>query len=970
MQYIGVRNYRGNIFSIFMLVIGTGLILVALGAEHIGIGNQSGLGPKQVMLTLAGFAVLFSGVALSSPVRWRYISESLMMLSAALFVAMAAGFLIVFGEPGFATKHLMLALIGFAVLVVRIAPTQAACPLTLSGWIKLLSFDKVEVGKFLSVAVQLLLLVLVIRQFDIENKVFSYNIMRLTLYGFLIHFILPIRYRLPFFVMLSTVTIFGVFDFPAGLWLIGIGLGLIGICHLPIAFNVRVVLLLLSGALLVIFRADWFQAPWPHIIWPILGSIFMFRLIIYVYDLRHQKGPTSFWHTLSYFFLYPNTVFPFFPVVDFSAFRRTYYNDDRYRIYQTGLEWMFRGVIQLILYRFISYNLVMAPSDVTNTAELVQFIIANFALYLQVSGQFHLIIGILHLFGFNLPRTNHLYFLASSFTDLWRRINIYWKDFMLKVFYYPTHFRIRKWGGTSSLVMATTVVFLLTWFFHAYQWFWLRGTFLLAAQDMLFWAVLGLLVIANVVYESKRGRQRTLGRRSWAVGNIMLLAVRTTLTFTVMTILWSLWTSDSIQDWIALISVVEMTPGTVIGLLLFFLAVIVLFGLAIFLFEKLEEKKAERKTGPAPFFKTAAANIGLILLVILLGSPIIYARFGNDLQSVIVDLQSSRLNRRDAELLVQGYYEDLIGIDRFNTDLWEVYMKRPQDWPTIEDTMAGQNIKESLIELVPSISIIFQGKPFSTNRWGMRDQDYNRTPPPNSFRIALLGSSYVMGSGVADGETFESLLEERLNIEREAGQYTKYEILNFAVSGYGPLRNLWVLENKALSFEPDAIFYIASPEDENFALRYLLQRIEAGSDIPYVYLNEIMKKAGISQQTAESAKMRSLKTYSDEIISFAYRRIIENSLKLNLLPVWIYIPTPSLTTAPKAEIDQLAHLADEAGFVVLDLSDVYDHQDLKSLWVAEWDAHPNAQGHKLIAGRLYEELEKNKEKIPIGLTTP
>ena len=48
----------------------------------------------------------------------------------------------------------------------------------------------------------------------------------------------------------------------------------------------------------------------------------------------------------------------------------------------------------------------------------------------------------------------------------------------------------------------------------------------------------------------------------------------------------------------------------------------------------------------------------------------------------------------------------------------------------------------------------------------MRDQDYERSPPPNTFRIALLGPSNVMGWGVGDGETFEALVEERLNRER------------------------------------------------------------------------------------------------------------------------------------------------------------------------------------------------------------
>jgi len=38
------------------------------------------------------------------------------------------------------------------------------------------------------------------------------------------------------------------------------------------------------------------------------------------------------------------------------------------------------------------------------------------------------LIGMLHLFGFRLPETNHFWLFCQSFTDLWRRMNIYVKD--------------------------------------------------------------------------------------------------------------------------------------------------------------------------------------------------------------------------------------------------------------------------------------------------------------------------------------------------------------------------------------------------------------------------------------------------------------------------------------------------------------------------------------------------------------
>lgn len=434
-----------------------------------------------------------------------------------------------------------------------------------------------SISKFLIVAIQVGLLAMVIDQFQLINKAFYNSIMGLTFSGFLIHHFIPLQYRLLFFSLLSLAGILIVFGLTNSVWLIGIGLVLIGICHFPVSFLGRVVILVIFGAFLAVLRLGWIPGPWSGDIWPILGSMFMFRLIIYLYDLKNSQESVSIWRTLSYFFLLPNIIFPLFPVVDYSAFRRTYYDEDQYRIYQKGVEWMFRGVTHLILYRFVYLYLVISPEDVLTISDLVRYLISNFLIYLQVSGQFHLIVGMLHLFGFNLPETNHRYCLASSFTDFWRRINIYWKDFMMKVFYYPAYFRLRRWGTTTAMVLSTLFVFFVTWFLHAYQWFWLRGSFLLAWQDVLFWAILALLVIANSLYEAKYGRKRALGKRSWALRDTALLAMNTVMTFSVICILWSLWTSPSLSDWFSLWSVVGVSLEGVALLILTFLVAAVVF---------------------------------------------------------------------------------------------------------------------------------------------------------------------------------------------------------------------------------------------------------------------------------------------------------------------------------------------------------------------------------------------------------
>ena len=149
-----------------------------------------------------------------------------------------------------------------------------------------------ELYKFGILAAQLGLLLLVMRQFQIESNAFV-RVAALAFGGFAVHYFLPARLRSPFFLFLSLTSIAIVFG-SAGAWLVGIGLLLICICHLPLPFYGRVSVLVLAGIGLAVLRMDWVQAPWSQAIWPILGSMFMFRLMIYLYDISSDKAPQSF----------------------------------------------------------------------------------------------------------------------------------------------------------------------------------------------------------------------------------------------------------------------------------------------------------------------------------------------------------------------------------------------------------------------------------------------------------------------------------------------------------------------------------------------------------------------------------------------------------------------------------------------------------------------------------------------------
>jgi len=403
-----------------------------------------------------------------------------------------------------------------------------------------------------ALAAQLAILLLVFRLYHLTEKPsLLVRLVEVAFGAFLIHYWLPFRFKETFWVMTSMAGAFLLVEPRIAVLLAAVGLVFFLILRSGIPYSWRITLLAL------IFVAFTYGCatkilPIPGGFYALFGAIFMFRIIIYVYDLAHSREPACLLPFLSYFFLLPNYYFTLFPVIDFQTMRRTYYQRDIHQIAQQGIHWMTRGAIQLMLYRLVIYfNDRYLPDRVTSFGALVTTMVLTFLLYLNVSGKFHLIVGMLHLFGYDLPETNRRYLLASSFADFWRRANIYWKDFMVKIVYFPVYFKLRKKGEVAAQIVATAAVFLVTWAFHSYQFFWIRGQFILSWPDTLFWLILGLLVIANVLYETRhpKRRQPDSSWRARAVHTVQVLA-----TFTVITTLWSLWSSPSVGAFLYLMT--------------------------------------------------------------------------------------------------------------------------------------------------------------------------------------------------------------------------------------------------------------------------------------------------------------------------------------------------------------------------------------------------------------------------------
>lgn len=821
-----------------------------------------------------------------------------------------------------------------------------------------------------------------VHQYQLVGAVFQ-RVMLLATLAFPIHALLPIRFRLWFFVLLSIggiVLTFGLLD---GTWMVVAGVMLIGICYLPISFGLRIGVLLVVGAVLAASRGGSLPAPWSAAVWPILASMFMFRLALYLHALRYDREKPGLASTLAYFFMLPNVAFALFPVVDYTTFNRTYYDRDAIGIYRTGVVWIVRGLLHLVLYRIVYLYVINDPADVFDLGDLLRFLVGTYLLYLRVSGQFHLVVGLLHLFGFRLPRTNHLYYLASSFTDVWRRMNIYWKDFMMRTVYYPVYFKVKHLGATKALVIATIVVFFTTCLLHSYQWFWLRGTMRLSATDGLFWTILGVLLLTNALLDMRPGAASSSTARGWQLRR----ALTTVGTFSLICFLWSLWSFESVVGWMWLWRAAAHAEPQHI----FSLAGLLVLGLAI-AGRPWGVKELSASAASASPWGAVLRSAAIVTALIVIGQPFVQERATPEAARILASLRGQQLNTREENLRNRGYYEKLDLRNQVGSRLLDVIGQRPADWEGNAHLTTSGVLEErrdlQRWHLLPSRSITWNGKPFSTNRWGMRDRDYSMEKPEGTVRIALLGMSVVMGAYVGDDETFEALLEKRLNEDAAMGRGAAVEILNFAVGGHNSLQQLAYLEDQALDFDPDVVMIINADRPrysmENLLLKTIGHGIPveyprlremlddvgmdevdmSGTPIPFDFLRRLAARAGIDTAMPWNEAKARLQGIGDPVVAWTLGRIARTSREAKAIPLMVVLN--AVRDPAQGEPIYLSAAADH-GVELFDLRDVFEGQDYASLTVEPWDNHPNAAGHRLIADRLYEEFQRHRQALGLEL---
>ncbi len=779
----------------------------------------------------------------------------------------------------------------------------------------------------------------------VEVKTSLAQICTVVILGAFVNYIFPYRYKkftLPFvFVVCAMLFIKGIWSYYI---LSGI---VVMLCLLVIPYSLKVKISLITLLAIVVWAVlltNFFSINTKF--WGMLatavGSVFMLRAISYLHEQSINSTKTPLIQHINYFLLPSNLAVPIFPVIDFKVFATSYYSVPAIETIRKGTVWFLLGILQYLVYKFIYHNLSVSPFNIDSSAKLVQYMMTQFLYVLRILGLFHISLGLICLYGYNLPEIFNHIFIANGFTDLWNRINIYWKEFVVKIFFYPIYFKIRKTSLPLKMFFVTLLCFVISWQLHSWQWLWIMRTFPVTATDAIFWISFGLLVATEAEWQSRA----IPSFKQITAATPFIKAAQSVGVLAVMCILWSVWVSSSLNGWLQLFSNIELTQSDT----LITVAIFVVWWLAVVLYYFLFYKK------PSWIVNNHKLTIGLFVAVCVFmhSRAHLWAEELSHLK--FREIKTTNLNQADKDFEERSYYNNLLAgrnmvlssktaLDKtqWSTSVYPLLIRYP-----------GNVLR---YDYLPNKKLTINSLDIRTNECGMRDKTYTKAKPDSVYRIILAGGSIEMGQGVSNDDVFEQVAEDKLSqlsFKDSAGKNIKVELLNFSVNGYRLNKVVPLLELKALEFEPNVLLTFRYTNDEvNLAVKMAQDIDRKWENVNDTFLLNIFSKHRLTDLSSEKRIAAVLTNEYVQIDNWYSTKIKTYCNEYNITPVSVFLPVP-LDSVNKQEYEYLKTNAAKHGFEFWDMSHWYKNLLHNTLTLTKTDIHPNPEGHRMLADKFYQ----------------
>lgn len=751
--------------------------------------------------------------------------------------------------------------------------------------------------------------------------------------------VIPLKRKRLFSTLSTAGVLFLILPPLQAILLLVFSVGILALCNLPLDIRWKKVMLISIAVCFALVVGGVWRVPWlGSSMLVILSSMFMFRLILFLYEMKYQKTKLSFTDQLGYFLLLPNLIFPLFPVVDYKLYQSNYYQRDELEIYKRGVELVAKGVFHLFVYRIIYSYLLPEISELTTQVNLLKYLVFSYLLTIRLSGIFHFSVGVLCLLGYDLPDVFKNHFAASGFGDLWRRINIYWKDFIVKVYFNPLYFRLKKYGTKVAIFWVTLLSFAITLLLHDYQFFWLTGVFDVDVTDVIFWGFFGFTIAFGTILSSKRALEKSVASQAFDV------ALKILGTFLIMSVLWSIWSSESLSSWWWLIrnSWSSQTSEILELILVLVVPLLTLWVSNYFLLRK-SNKVVSDITMPNLFWPIA------MLTAVLIFNTVTLKGFWNERLEgkTIQALFHFTLNPDDREVQLAGYYDGMLD----QNNLMSSVANRNNEHVISEIFRKEIHERRILVEtgdarykaLTPGIDTQIAGVDLQINKWGVRDDHFSKEPDNSEYRIALAGASVEMGWAISKEDGFESHIEQKLKEDS-----LNVELLNFSVPGRLLINSTFSIKGEVVPFNPDLLVVFYHPNVDWMHLKRRLGEYDYSKAFNGV-IAELYDSFDLLNSSS-AQRTRWLEPYQDQIFQQLFSKIKEVTDKEGIELLLVNMPDFSFRTWDVEDTNY--KLAESMGIEVADLSKFLNRDNVED-YALDFGGHPNLKGQALITRTLY-----------------
>lgn len=367
-----------------------------------------------------------------------------------------------------------------------------------------------------------------------------------------------------------------------------------------------------------------------------------------------------------------------------------------------------------------------------------------------------------------------------------------------------------------------------------------------------------------------------------------------------------------------------------------------------------------------PGGETARATLGWSLatiagLLALLGMSRI-----SSLRSVWEVLGGAVERRAAQDARNDGYYEELLdataarGAGDWRRGPSEI---APRDWVRLHET-DGVLWDDPFhrFRLNPGANFDYKGAPLAVNELGLRDRPTTLEKPTALRRIAMVGASVLMGSGVPVEATFENLVEDAIR-DGVLGDRGEVELLNFGVAGYRLDQLADVVVTRLDAFDPDAVVLVLNDlaVNPNWS-RHVVWLVAEERDLRHDFLRRVVDASGIRTGDDPRRMAAGLAKHRDAVIEGALRLAREWCRDRGIPLILLAVAQPARSSTFRERLDGIRGIPQALGLPVVDIADAYDDvAEPERLWLRAWDRHPTAEGHALMAARFLSRLQSEED---------